>query len=212
VIQSYQGNGEPPSSTDWDGTDIASGQVVAEGDYIVIFSATNLNDLSAQTEPQTVTLKVPKLEMAKEILKESPVEVTEEERGLVMNIKSAVLFDFDKYNLKTEALEVMPDVAKVINMYPENKVNVEGHTDATGAAEYNQKLSERRAKSVSNYLEEHGVASDRLTVIGYGKTRPIASNRTRQGRALNRRVEIIIMKNEDQGTKVPIEKKTETPQ
>jgi outer membrane protein OmpA-like peptidoglycan-associated protein len=212
LIQSYQGNGEPPGSTDWDGTDIATSQVVAEGDYLVVFSATNLYDLSAKTEPQTVTLKMPQLEMAKEILKEAPVEITEEERGLVMNIKSAVLFDLNKYNLKSEALEVLPGVAKVINLYPENKLMIEGYTDSTGSVSYNQKLSERRAQSVYNYLLEQGVAADRMKMIGFGKANPIASNRTQQGRMLNRRVEIIILKNENEGIKVPIEDRTVTPQ
>ena len=211
LVQSYQGDGQPPQELDWDGSDLATGGTAAEGDYNVVFTARNLSELTADTSPQAVTLKVPQLEMAKEILKEAPVEVKEEERGLVMNITSAVLFDFDKYNIKSDALKVLADVARVINLYPENKINVEGHTDATGAAAYNQKLSERRAASVYDFLAKHNVSEDRMTMTGYGKTRPIATNRTSQGRALNRRVEIIILKNNGDEKQVPIEKKTVRP-
>lgn len=129
-----------------------------------------------------------------------------------MNITSAVLFDFNKSKLKEEALQVMPDVAKLLKMYPDNKVLIEGHTDSIGSKSYNFKLSTRRAASVYNYFVEQGVEKERLEKIGYGETRPIASNRTKAGQAQNRRVEIILIKESDQEQNVPLEKKTVKPE
>ncbi len=105
-----------------------------------------------------------------------------------------VLFDVDKSTI-TEAgkMELQKAVA-FVKKYPGAKIEVEGHTDSTGTDAYNQKLSERRASAVKDYLiKEAGVDSSRITAVGYGKTRPIADNKTAAGRAKNRRVEILIL-------------------
>jgi len=75
---------------------------------------------------------------------------------------------------------------------PELNLRVEGHTDATGSDEYNQQLSERRAASVRDFLAQQGVGMNRMVAVGYGASRPVADNQTREGRAKNRRVEIVI--------------------
>ncbi|MBI5554708.1 MAG: OmpA family protein [Elusimicrobia bacterium] len=212
LIQILSGRGQPPLEKDWDGADLASQEIAPEGDYKVVFKVKNKSNLSVQTDPQTLTLTVPQIDIAKEVLSAAPVELREEERGLVMNITSAVLFDFNKSKLKEEALQVMPDVVKLLNMYPDNKILIEGHTDSIGSESYNLKLSTRRATSVYNYFVEQGVEPERMEKIGYGETQPIASNRTNAGRALNRRVEIILLKESGAEQKVPIEKKTVEPE
>lgn len=196
LVQTFRGEGHPPASIGWDGTDLALGEIAPEGDYQVVFKATNVEDLTTETDPQTVTLKLPQAQVVKEILQEAPIEVKEEERGLIMNITSTVLFEFDKYRLKDEAFAVLAQVAEVVRKYPQNKVRVEGHTDSIGNSAYNQKLSERRARSVYKYLIQQDVPKEQIEIFGYGETKPIVTNRTTAGRAINRRVEIVILREE----------------
>jgi outer membrane protein OmpA-like peptidoglycan-associated protein len=87
---------------------------------------------------------------------------------------------------------VLDDVADVLQTYPATYVNVVGHADSVGAADFNQRLSERRASAVAGDLIARGVLRDRLFVAGMGETQPIASNDTDAGRAANRRVELTI--------------------
>ncbi len=103
---------------------------------------------------------------------------------------TGVLFDFDKSTLKPESDAVLREVSAMLAGNPTLRLEVQGHTDAIGSDAYNQPLSEARAGSVVVWLTQHGVVATRLTARGYGKTRPIASNATEEGRARNRRVEI----------------------
>ncbi|WP_372974472.1 OmpA family protein, partial [Muriicola sp.] len=86
------------------------------------------------------------------------------------------------------------DIIKILNEYPTAKFTVEGHTDSVGSEKLNQELSEKRANSVRDFLVNEGIAADRLTAVGYGESKPIASNNTRAGRTQNRRVEINLVK------------------
>ena len=105
-------------------------------------------------------------------------------------IDQMVHFDFNKYNIKSDSYAILDDVANVLQKNPQvKKVKVEGHTDWIGSDSYNMKLSQRRADSVVDYLVKKGVSPSRLEAAGYGKTRPIATNKTAAGRAQNRRVE-----------------------
>jgi OmpA-OmpF porin, OOP family len=97
-------------------------------------------------------------------------------------------FDFDKANIKPEAEPVLDAAVEVLKENPDVKVRVSGHTDGIGAEAYNQGLSERRAKSVRDYLIAHGIDGSRLTAVGFGKSQPVADNKTKDGRAQNRRV------------------------
>ncbi len=105
-------------------------------------------------------------------------------------------FDFDKSNIKPEFAPVLDEAAQILKDNPRVKVTIEGHTDSIGTVAYNQKLSERRANAVKHYLVSKGVEAGRLDTIGYGKTRPIAPNKTPkgkdnpEGRAMNRRAEL----------------------
>jgi outer membrane protein OmpA-like peptidoglycan-associated protein len=103
---------------------------------------------------------------------------------------TGVLFDFDKSILKPESDGVLQQVSAMMASDPVLKLEVQGHTDAVGSDAYNQPLSDARARSVVVWLSQHGVAPTRLSARGYGKTRPVASNATDEGRARNRRVEI----------------------
>jgi len=98
-------------------------------------------------------------------------------------------FDFDKSNIKPEFAPVLDEAASILKRNPNASVVIEGHCDAIGTDSYNQGLSQRRAKSVQQYLSKQGIAADRMDIQGYGESQPIATNKTAEGRALNRRVE-----------------------
>jgi outer membrane protein OmpA-like peptidoglycan-associated protein len=102
-----------------------------------------------------------------------------------------VHFDFNKYNIRPSDAAVLDEAASVLKNYPNVRVDVNGYTDSIGSDEYNLRLSEKRADAVVEYLEKDGIPADRLTPHGYGKTNFVASNSTREGRAQNRRVELV---------------------
>ena len=104
-----------------------------------------------------------------------------------------ILFDFDRFELKHQYHAVLDEIALELNRTPDTKIEIQGHTDNVGTAEYNQRLSEKRAEIVKQYLVQKGVEKDRLFPVGFGYTINQASNRTEAGRALNRRVEMSIM-------------------
>jgi outer membrane protein OmpA-like peptidoglycan-associated protein len=118
----------------------------------------------------------------------------ESARGLIVNM-SDVLFDFNKYTLKPDAREKLAKVSGILLSYPGLTLQVEGYTDNIGSDEYNQKLSEQRADGVRDYLVTQGVAQPTITASGYGKSDPVADNSTNQGRAQNRRVQLVVSGN-----------------
>ncbi len=116
--------------------------------------------------------------------------------GIKITFDSGILFDVNKSTVTPTAKTNIDKLAKILNKYPDTNILVEGHTDATGTDEYNQKLSEQRAASVAACAEGDGVVAGRFTTVGYGEKQPIADNSTAQGRQLNRRVEIAIFAND----------------
>jgi len=100
-------------------------------------------------------------------------------------------FDFNKATLKPAGKKMVDEAVAVMKGKPDMRVSVEGHTDAIGSEAYNQKLSERRANAVRDYMVARGVDAARISTRGFGKTKPVADNKTEAGRAENRRVEII---------------------
>jgi outer membrane protein OmpA-like peptidoglycan-associated protein len=112
-------------------------------------------------------------------------------RGLIVNM-SDVLFDTGKYSLRPLAREKLAKVAGIVSGHPGLKLDVEGHTDSVGGDEYNQLLSEERGSAVRDYLIGQGMPGTSVTTKGFGKTQPVASNDTAEGRQLNRRVELVI--------------------
>jgi outer membrane protein OmpA-like peptidoglycan-associated protein len=114
---------------------------------------------------------------------------------LKVTVKNDVLFDYNSAGLRSASRSSLREMANVFEQYPNTTLAVEGFTDSTGSASYNERLSERRASSVANYLENLGVNGSRVETIGYGESRPRASNNTASGRQLNRRVEIHVRAN-----------------
>ena len=121
-------------------------------------------------------------------------EVTEEVQKTLNEYAAQVLFDSGKSTIKEQSEKVLQDILKILGEYPTAKFTVEGHTDSQGRAAANQKLSDARANAVKNYLVKNGVDQFRLSAVGYGEEKPIASNKTRDGRRQNRRVEINLNK------------------
>ncbi len=110
-----------------------------------------------------------------------------------MPILKGVNFDYDKSILRPDAFPVLDEVAETLARYPEIRVEIGGHTDWNNSDAYNQRLSERRAQSVMDYLVSKGIAANRMAVKGYGEAKPIADNNTENGRFQNRRVELRIL-------------------
>lgn len=103
-------------------------------------------------------------------------------------------FDFDRSVIRPADVEVLDKSAVTLKEWGDVKVEVAGHTDSVGTDEYNQGLSLRRAESVRNFLISKGIAADRLSIMGYGESRPVADNATADGRFMNRRVELVPQK------------------
>ena len=123
-------------------------------------------------------------------LRGTGVSVTRSGDQIILNMPSDITFGTDQDAVKAEFYPVLNSVALVLKKYRQTIVDVFGHTDSTGGDQHNFDLSQRRALSVANYLAGQGVDQRRFAVTGFGKTRPVASNGTVEGRAQNRRVEI----------------------
>jgi outer membrane protein OmpA-like peptidoglycan-associated protein len=108
----------------------------------------------------------------------------------MLNMPGNITFDTNSAAIRPQFFEVLNSVVLVLNEYKKTYVDVLGHTDSTGSDAYNMQLSQQRAESVATYLRSQGVLADRLLTRGFGKTMPIASNESVEGRAMNRRVEI----------------------
>jgi outer membrane protein OmpA-like peptidoglycan-associated protein len=116
--------------------------------------------------------------------------------GIKITFDSGLLFDVDKYQVKDVVEENLTELAATLKKYEDTNILIEGHTDDTGADEYNQRLSERRANSVTDFLISQGVDRNRITATGYGESQPIADNSSSAGKTQNRRVEVAIFANE----------------
>jgi len=119
------------------------------------------------------------------------LETRDSARGLIVNM-SDVLFDTGKYTLKPAAREKLAKIAGIVLAHPGLLLQVEGHTDSVGSDDYNQQLSENRAKSVRDYLIQQRVPEGTITAKGFGESQPVASNDNAAGRQQNRRVEMIV--------------------
>ena len=117
--------------------------------------------------------------------------------GIKVTFDSGILFDVNKAELQPTAEQNLINLAVILNKYDDTDILIEGHTDSDGTEEHNQKLSERRANSVQHFLVTGAVAGARMTTRGYGETQPVADNSSSSGKALNRRVEVAIMANDD---------------
>ena len=141
---------------------------------------------AAQAEAEKAQLRAQLLAQLNSIL-----QTRDSARGLIVNM-SDVLFDTGSYTLKPGAREKLAKVSGIVLAHPGLSLQIEGHTDSVGTDDFNQQLSERRADSVRDFLAEQGVSASSITARGFGKTQPVASNDTAEGRQRNRRVEIIV--------------------
>lgn len=122
-------------------------------------------------------------------------DVTKDENGIKVTLKNDILFETGSAVLSDGAKQNLINLNRVLKKYPENIIVVQGHTDSTGTAAYNQTLSEQRAKAVYDFILENGLKTSSLSYKGFGMNNPIADNGTAAGRAKNRRVELDITAN-----------------
>jgi outer membrane protein OmpA-like peptidoglycan-associated protein len=135
---------------------------------------------------------------AKELEQEVPnAKVERVGEGIRVTMPEGILFAFNSDELSPQAVKSVEDMANILKKYDDTEIIIEGHTDNKGAEQYNQKLSERRAKAVMSRLKALGVGNNRLETKGYGFSQPVASNDTDAGRAQNRRVEVAIFANDE---------------
>jgi outer membrane protein OmpA-like peptidoglycan-associated protein len=154
--------------------------------------AASLAELDSAAK-QKAQLEAEKVELRVQLLKQFNVilQTRDTARGLIVNM-SDVLFDTAKSSLRPMAREKLAKVAGIVSGHPGLRLDVEGHTDSVGGDDYNQRLSEQRGAAVRDYLMQQGMPVSSVTAKGFGKTQPVASNDTAQGRQQNRRVEIVI--------------------
>ena len=138
---------------------------------------------------------------AAEIAKTVPdAKVERVGEGIVVEFSSNVLFGFDSSNLSADAKVNLDKLVKILNVYPDTDIEVQGHTDSKGSQSYNQSLSENRAGEVSGYLFNNGISNNRIRTKGFGENMPKYDNNTENGRSQNRRVEFLITANEKMKT------------
>jgi outer membrane protein OmpA-like peptidoglycan-associated protein len=125
----------------------------------------------------------------------SGVDITPTDNGqaILVNLPEGVTFDVASAALQPGFRATLDQIAQSMNKYPDSLIDVYGHTDSTGSDQYNQTLSEARARTVANYLTMQGVSAARIRSQGFGETMPVADNATEEGRRRNRRVEIKIV-------------------
>ena len=111
---------------------------------------------------------------------------------LLVHFKSDVLFDIDSSTLSYSSQSALEEAAQVFAEHPKTAIVVQGHTDSTGSEDHNQRLSERRARAVMNYLSQRGIDSTRMVALGFGEGQPVAGNDSSEGRKMNRRVDLLL--------------------
>jgi outer membrane protein OmpA-like peptidoglycan-associated protein len=126
-------------------------------------------------------------------LENTGVSVTRDGENIILNMPSNITFEVNRSNVKPNFAEVLYSVSLVLQEYKSTMIEVAGHTDSTGSESYNQMLSQQRAQSVTNILLQNGIQTVRIDTVGYGESRPIASNSTPAGRQQNRRVELTLL-------------------
>lgn len=146
-----------------------------------------------QTEAENATLRKERDDLTGQLntALSSVAQITQTARGVVVNLPD-ILFDTNKATLKPNAQVAMGKLAGIVSVFPNINLRVEGHTDSTGTDAINDRLSRERAQSVVSFLQGQGVAASRMASEGYGSRIPVADNATVEGRAKNRRVEIIL--------------------
>jgi len=167
-------------------------QLAAEADR-ARSAAADADRLRQEAERQRAKSEEDQAQLRQQLLTQfnTILQTRDTARGLIVNM-SDVLFDTGQYSLKPGAREKLAKVAGIILGHPGLKIAVEGHTDSVGGDEYNLKLSQNRANSVRAYLVSQSIDPAAVTATGFGKTMPVADNKTAAGRQANRRVELVV--------------------
>ena len=165
---------------------IAQQQAAQEQQRAAEAEADKARQAAAKAESEKADLRAQLLNQLNSIL-----QTRDSARGLIVNM-SDVLFDTGSYTLKPGAREKLAKISGIVLAHPGLNLQIEGHTDSVGTDEFNQQLSERRSDSVRDFLAEQGVPASSITARGFGKTQPVASNDTPEGRQRNRRVELVV--------------------
>lgn len=203
IVKSFDGFGECPKVIKWDGKDFEN-KYVPNGTYDVNLTVSDTFGNMAESNICKVSLLSP------------DIKIEKVDKGIKLSFASKVLFDVNKATIKASADKKLREAARILNLsyYEHQNLVIEGHTDSSGTEEYNQKLSERRAKAVADYLVQLGIDKNRISTVGYGESNPVATNETAAGRELNRRVEIIVLQEDennkqDEGNKDNFEKESD---
>jgi outer membrane protein OmpA-like peptidoglycan-associated protein len=182
LVKTEEGKGNPPSNYSWDGKNQA-GTLVPQGNYSIHLEVTDDEDMTGKARPRSV--------FAKWVPKKVPYQYT-------FQVPGDLLFDSGKDELLQKGYDaIQKAVGAIQKRYPDSLIIVAGHTDNVAINKNskfkdNQELSLARAKSVMDYLVRNGMKAQRLSVMGYGEKKPIADNKTPEGRSKNRRVELVI--------------------
>ena len=160
-------------------------------------AAAEAEDLVARREQLRLEARSKELDAQQQEIEQLRSQLSElnprqSDRGIVLTL-SSVLFSFDSAQLTREAQAPLDRLASFLRQHPNREVRVEGHTDSIGSERYNQRLSLERAQSVADAMTRRGIESWRISVTGYGESRPVATNSTEAGRQQNRRVEFVIL-------------------
>ena len=183
-VKQFQGPGEPPPLLDWN-LQNNDQRPVAPGNYLALAEAADIVGNVGRSDTLVFTIGFEMQAEAKNTIKENI-------NGFVVTLGS-ILFDFDRATLRPAAHDVLRNIAMIMTYYKSASALIGGHTDARGSEEYNLNLSARRSEEVKRYLTQVlGIAADRLRVQWYGKSMPVATNDTDEGRQRNRRVEVTI--------------------
>ncbi|MDO4690825.1 MAG: OmpA family protein [Fusobacterium sp.] len=126
------------------------------------------------------------------VFNEKGVSIRREGNNLILSMPELILFDFDKYEVKDGIKPSLSTLARALKENKDIRIKIDGYTDFIGSEGYNLELSVKRAKAIKNFLVSKGAIENNISIEGYGKQNPVATNSTEQGRARNRRVEFII--------------------
>ena len=189
VLQKFNGENKPTDEIVWNNWEE---KIVVKDEPQQFYCKGKVEDIAGNESIANATLSA---------LNINKLSGRHDERGIVISLPS-VTFDTDEYEVKYECHDILEEVAEVIKAYLKAKIQIEGHTDDIGDDSYNLELSKKRANAVMTYLVENfGIDPKRLTAVGYGETRPIASNLTTEGRQKNRRVDIVLLPVDEESEK-----------
>ncbi len=164
---------------------------IAEAEAVARRSQAEIETLGQSREQILLETRTQQVRQLEDQLRE--LQARQTDRGLVVTFSGEILFDVNRATLKPGAQDQLLRLAEALQQNPNRRVLIEGHTDSTGGSEYNLELSQRRAEAVRNFLMLNGVSPERIRAMGFGETRPVASNDTASGRQQNRRVDVVIL-------------------